>query len=57
MNWFNMNKENLENEKKTLEEWLVKVKENNSNEYEDYYLIEYINEQINKINKELEKYG
>jgi len=56
MNWFIMSKESLENEKKALEEWLEKVKENNSNEYEDYYLTEYINEQINKINKELEKY-
>jgi len=56
MNWFIMSKESLEKEKKALEEWLEKVKENNSNEYEDYYLREYINEQINKINKELEKY-
>ncbi len=45
----------LEKEKQSLLEWIRKIKENNSNEEENYHMIEVIKEKIKDIEEEIEK--
>jgi hypothetical protein len=48
-----MSRETLLKEKEALQEWIEKIKENNSNEYEDYWMIEHLEEEIKKIDKKI----
>ena len=49
-----MSRETLLKEKQSLLDWIKRIKENNPDEDDNYYMVEIIKEKIREINKQLE---